>query len=524
MSAQPKLEMSQTKAMLKGIHDLLNTESRKSFLKAVLNDWSDNKKHNIKIKRGFDTACWAFLNNQHHIYLGDAMFRDVQPSASGESYVHSMVFHELGHSRWTSRNMDKVSALLEKMDLPFGLLNLFEDARIEQKWRDMTDLKFDWELMNKPFEIQSAVQCYFAMIFFEGDMDKIVWDGDIDKVQGFYDRSLAAMNTMEVVYIVADWVEEFGKGVQTPETGMPSSDGGADNDSGKDGGDLQHAVQVAISGSLAELDDDAVTVKVIGQSDDGDDDGNGGGAPEGDGGLTDKQKDNERLIDFDNDLMCSYSRVFDKVGATKTAHMIRKIFLTKAFYKSTHRPSKRINKRIFSGNKDVPMYVRKEAKGMNKVKINLIIDCSGSMSGEPIENAVYIAAVFNQLALKGVVDCKVILSEEDVHPYPNINLPVSDDTIGRIGRLGGGEGLERCFNTHLDEMREADFNFVVTDGHLTDGDIKKSYYQSRGIFTIGMYANPEPRGEDLKRWFDVGIVRRDLSSLFSTLLIKMRSR
>lgn len=531
----PSIAQAQSQRYLSEVRALITTEARRGMVMANVRGWCDSKRHNIKLKNGFETACWAYHNNQHHIYIGDAIFGAVKASADGAQYVKALLNHELAHAMWTDRDMASVKNAIDAGKVPFSLFNLFEDARIEHAWRKMTAKFFDWQSMNKPFDIVTPIQSFFAFVFFEGDVSKINWEGDIQLVGEFYQRCCDAKSTLDVIHICKDWIEVFGDDCGDLPDGMPASmgetgeqsddesQGEQDDESTQDEGDLIHAVIVSENASLGDLEDDAVQIQSTPSREV---EGDGISANTQDSESQNLIKANEQLFTLEDDLMSDAPHGYDREYANLKAVQIKRVFYRKSRYRPSDKPSKRLNPKLLSGNKDVPMYRRKKLLAKDNLKVNLIIDCSGSMYGEPMQNANQVCATFNRLAQMGMIDCKVILSRSGISKYPNINLPVSDDTVDYIGNAAGGHGesLEQCFKAHLKDMQRAKYNFVITDGELTDGDIRKPLYQSRGIFTTGLYVCSGNRENDLVRWFDKGIVCSNLETLFANMILELKKR
>lgn len=507
--------------------------TERAHFRAIVNDWCDQLPHIVKLKRNFNTACWTFANNKHHIYIGDSVYHSINQTADKGAYISAFMFHEMAHARYTSRNLKALNGLLHEKSIPFRLLNLFEDARIEDLWRKDTRTLFNWvELMEPLKNIDSPISIYYALIHNEGDF----YEPELphyERVVEYYNRTLRATSTEALIPVLADFIDEFNPDVDDiPETGIPASGqsgepkGDESGDSGQNDGDLSHALEVSINGELGDMDDDCEIVsdgasdendKKSSASDDSVDMAGVKLPANGDSEI----KDNQDKSDLDHDLLLSDSVGIDAKSATKHAMHIKKLFEGKIRPLYTDKPSKRFNKRHF-GNSACKPYRRNVLSGQKRLELTLIIDCSGSMAGLPMQNAREIVSVFNRLCLMGVFKGRVILSEEYQTKYPVLHLPLSDGDIGKIANTGCGEGLERCMRSNLSRLVSSDHVFVITDGRLCDGEIDKGYYQSKGIYTVGLYANEQDVACDLTKWFDVGVVRSDLDSLFSAMANFMR--
>lgn len=502
------------------VNDLIKSTSNSAFVDALINDWCDELKHNIKIKQSYGTACWAFHNNQHHIYIGSDIFNHVLRSADGEKYITALLHHELAHGLWTSRDLVDLSNLLNELEIPFRLFNLMEDARIEHKWRELTSQSFNWQSFEKVCEVNSPIDYYFSLIFFEGEAKPVSVDFDLVRIIEYYHKTINAKSSLDLVPILSDWINEFGDHVSA-NGDSPSPFSGSCG-TGEDVGDLMNAVQVAESGSIEFLDEDSESVE-SGADELSSEKGHVGGKHKA------HDVDNSYELSgsgfpYGHKLIRDYPIELNSSYANDMALRVRHSFRGKQAYKSTHKPSKRLNMRAMSGNKDLPMYSRKLNIVQSKVNVNLIIDCSGSMYYS-MKDATMIVSVFNKLVEKGVVNCNVILSSDDTEQYPVIKLPVEQKQVALIAepQSGHGEGLADCFKANIAYMKAAKYNFVITDGDIVDGPIDKAYYQSRGVFTIGLYSGEDSHCEDLTQWFDIGIKRNDLDSLFSSLVYVLKS-
>ncbi len=184
-------------------------------------------------------------------------------------------------------------------------------------------------------------------------------------------------------------------------------------------------------------------------------------------------------------------------------------------------PSKRLSKRnLASGLTDKIYMSRTEEKGKH-LKLNVIVDTSGSMSGHYIRDAKETIYVMNILAERGIFDGNVILSGTRAHAL--IPMPMPRDQVERIGAFGGGEGIREAFRKFKPEMKAVDFNICLTDGMLTDGHIDKEEMTRQGISITGAYVTGttdtilEFTGS-LGRWFHKSVVRPTTRELIMHLV------
>ena len=483
-----------------------------AHVNATVNKWCDSRKHNIGIKQGFNTACWTYHNGEHRIFVGDQAMDMVTDPCHHERLVESLVYHEMAHALFTERNLAELQTVLSNKRVPFSMFNLFEDVRIEHKWRE-SRCAFDWGEIMKMGAVETPIALLYGLMHLEGALpDHSLVKEEEERVLFFYRQTCHCASSYDVIDLCDRWIEMFGKEMPPESHGDPNQEGQSGTNDEFSGADLRHALQVSQTGEMGELEDGAQFV--VGSTDD-----QVGVESQFDGAPVNQDSENQQK----NSLLLKWSEPVDHKKAAVYAQLIKRCFELPALSMATHLPSKRINKRSLLGIEGVPDYSRKSRKGLSCKKVNLFVDCSGSMEGVPIENARLIIAMFNNLAASGIIECNVILSSSHAKHFNPMKLPVSPKQVGCFARCDGLEHLENCFRANLNLMKSSDVNFVITDGYITDGDVDKGFYSSRGIFTIGLYCNQSSEGNDLKRWFNLGITRPTIEELVTQMVLKIKS-
>lgn len=188
---------------------------------------------------------------------------------------------------------------------------------------------------------------------------------------------------------------------------------------------------------------------------------------------------------------------------------------------NTSNPSKKIRCKVLSTDTTEKIYQNKRGENGKHLKVNLIIDMSGSMNGKPVENAVEMIYIFNELALSKKLTGCVIWSESSNRAKSTFPMP--RDFIKRMLNTGGSEGLGRNLKHYIKELREADENICMTDGQLCDDAILKSFYEKEKIRITGVYVNEDAKDlteytGSLDRWFTRSLVRRNMEELTEKLI------
>ena len=193
---------------------------------------------------------------------------------------------------------------------------------------------------------------------------------------------------------------------------------------------------------------------------------------------------------------------------------------------ATISPSKKLNMKAIITESSEKEYIGNRGEEGKDIKINMIIDRSGSMSGAPTKNSNILVEALNNLAFEyEELDIKIIYSETS--NYFGYDLPVdgiNSKEIWAFDRTGSAEGLHRTFNAHFDRIKQSDINLVYTDGSIMDENIDKAYMKSQEIELTGLYVNSEFTPEDVMRhveqnsqYFTRTIIRKTPEALVNEL-------
>ena len=189
-------------------------------------------------------------------------------------------------------------------------------------------------------------------------------------------------------------------------------------------------------------------------------------------------------------------------------------------------PAKRLNMRNIITEASDKEYITTKGDEGKEIKLNLIIDRSGSMHGSPIYNSNIMVQALNNLAFKyPELDASILLSTTGSNF--KFDLPVDNPDSPQIWNLsntGGAEGLHVTMTEHFARLKESDVNLVYTDGSIQDEAIDKKYMESQEIELVGLYTNEEFTEETLmkhyekcSKYFTKTIIRKDALSLVNEL-------
>ena len=481
------------------------------YLDMLIDGILDDKEYRFGIKKKFNTACWTFNDkDQHQIAIGDQILTNpcVKEDLTEEQkkrYIGSYTRHETYHSLWTLRDFKLIQNILKNEKIPFKLFNLFEDARIEARGRAITGINLNWVEFENLYPAQSPKAFFFHCIQHEGNnIEEISGYERYAKVYTHYFlNAIKCQDTLDLVPLLKEWLEEFKAEQDSSSSEKPEKNDGSPRNS-----DLEHA-------SNSELDEkDFVEVTTTIKSE-----GLNGVVPHE---LHTKNSFTESSNIMDKLCVHCQDSVDQKLVDKLTPLAIKALQHKKAKKRSQGKTTRYLNVKNAIHKKYDRLY-NKKVPGRKKRKINVIVDLSGSMSGEPSLHARTIVAIFNELCAKHIINGNLILSAgRRVHLHGLAPFPVEHEIIKKLEGFANTEELAQTFKVYEAEMKRADINFVITDGMINDDPIDKATLHSKGIYTIGIYVG-NPSDAHLDKWFDMGIAKKTLHEAIDHLIYATKS-
>jgi hypothetical protein len=187
----------------------------------------------------------------------------------------------------------------------------------------------------------------------------------------------------------------------------------------------------------------------------------------------------------------------------------------------------RFDPRLYASRSTDGIFKRKQASADGIPTITTIIDCSGSMSGSPISNAIQLAAVMSRLHARKLVHANILLTGFSSHPSARTNgfkvpVPQPDWVWGHLNARHGAEGISQCFKTFMEDVKKSALVTCFTDADISDKALNPSLWRKHGVQCIGLYVGNLRQLKVLDRYFDRSIVRTNLSDLFTSYLNMVR--
>lgn len=182
-------------------------------------------------------------------------------------------------------------------------------------------------------------------------------------------------------------------------------------------------------------------------------------------------------------------------------------------------PRKHISAKALATDKD-RMYVKKrEAKGKH-IKMNIVVDMSGSMGGSPVKNAVSICYLFNRLAKEGFVTGSIFYSS--CSERYKLKMPADESELLALNYTTTSEGLARTVEHYKEDLRHMNL-ICITDGDIVDEPIQKEFWAKNRITSTGVYVNSGVEdylkySGKMNKWFNHSLVRGSVEDLIQLLI------
>jgi hypothetical protein len=520
--------------------------------------WVD-KRHPCK------TGCWRFdhASGRHEIRLSVICYDTLTKGGAAHGkrvavpdLYRNVYEHEAAHSLYTTKDLEGLGKILAAEKIPWRLMNLFEDCRIERNWilRERAGKSFRWTRWEEhpPVSKMSASSLLFHMktegltrsgyrfprSFIIAHRTHPNWR----KVYDYYRRIVGCGGTEDLVPILKDWLKDF------PATGDDTIEG----EGGAGTGDMGEAIGEATGTHPKDVK--AKDPKGEGASPETK---SGGGKGKG-GKAPGTRAESTKSPTHGRGSGGTASEVVPTIDHETERSLRLAQLLAQAFRKNgviakgpTARPSKRLNLRgLLRGDWSRP-FVGKTIGNTNKPHISFVMDCSGSMGClthldrsrkvalRTDDCGRILARALNELARLGHIT-GVVYGSSDGGCHSRTELPVPDHVLtmdAGLEAFSGSEGIgltlapgckPGCYTkkgsgSFFEEIAaKSKIAIVYTDGCITDAPVNRMPLRARGVYTIGAYAGPDKTAA-LRHHFDYVISRDSLWGVADALVRTLKS-
>lgn len=173
-----------------------------------------------------NTGDWKFESGAHVIRLGNRFHTNiVMPVWGGRgSFLkandkHAIAFaaqilrHEKWHGLATVRDVPALAAACRRDGVPFTVLNVLEDIRIEYKARTVEGEWFNWVRWFKINTAKDALHAILNLKMSEASGWGSQWttsDTDLEDLAVFFEKARNAPDTWAIVKLAKEFVDRFG--------------------------------------------------------------------------------------------------------------------------------------------------------------------------------------------------------------------------------------------------------------------------------------------------------------------------
>lgn len=457
------------------------------------------------------TACWTFKGGHHEISISMDCYTHISlPHADIKSnltsYLKSLYRHERGHALYTARDLKWIQGECVRREIPFDLVNLFEDARIEALMRKEQGVKFRWSNWEQSvIKSDDPVSMFFALIHAENSLvarravraERIHLPSGRcrygSNVEYYYKAALASRSTTALLDVVARFMHIF----EIPKSPKPM--GGIPSHAGS--GDMAAAAEAS---DAPPSDSDGTSV--AGPDKDDKDSKGGRGITQGGraSSANTAQKDCTVKSGWNIEQRknyCEGAAVNLTEAQTVTAALQSMHDRGRGKALSDH--GKRVSMHSLATMRYDKLFIGKAESNKAKPRILVITDMSGSMGGtigDPFNHAMTIN--YGIARSKAVDSVHLFTSKHAARRLEQHEVTI--DELNAAGSHSSSEGIGSYIQRHAHKGLASEYAAIlcITDGDLTDCKPDWSLLERKGLTRIAaVYVGDRDQSKELKRHF-----------------------
>ena len=437
------------------------------------------------------TGTWCFENDSHIIRLGinyiSAMRRDACNARSVTGRERAAVEfgvrilrHEAWHGRVTVRDLNTVAKQCRSRSIPFVLVNLMEDMRLEHLARESENVLFGWHSFMDTSVATNPMHALMNMVLHETphcswftpvNHPKFSTHSEIwrEKVQEFAKRIKAAADTWAVIDIAQEWLEYWrAEGWADDTQRVPKGP----NTSGSIGGDTD--------GSEAAFTQDRTATPTQ---------------------TVSNNSQNTAHVSHREPRRVPAARFTYDAGAGRLnsreaeaiANEMRTILArtTSQHSARTSTSGSRLHIAGIAANSERAF--RSYGKTGGKPYLVTLLDFSGSMARDWHTHGRLFAAAVLRLLRSGQIEGKVFATGGGM--LAEIPATTTDDQLSALSPHLQGENIRDSLTALRRDIEQANAVLVYTDGELIDGHVDAGEWRRKGVDLVGSVVIPAHKGE-----------------------------
>lgn len=454
-----------------------------------------NEKLKVQVQTGGVTGTWYWdtKRSRHTIALGDRFINTMKAhpcNARSQSGIErarvlfgeQILRHEAWHGRVTVRDLKAVAAQCKTRSIPFLLVNLMEDMRLEHLARQAEGLSFGWwKYMDRPTAtcpltaLQDMIlnESYYCRSFAYPNPKAKAW---ADKVSQFAERIRAAADTFVVIDLAQEWLEYW------------AAEGWGRDKQGVMGNDIHATDRIGADsdGSLLVLDTNRqrteAAIHTASVNARGNDLPNGSRSP--------RRDTTERFKSYTG------NQPIDARQADEIAQQMREIVARTASQRSARTSVSGSRLHLAGIASHSEQVFRSYGKTGGKPHLVVLMDFSGSMSRDWAQHGRYFAAAVLRLLRNGTITGKMYATGGGY--LAEIPAATSDEALNALSPSKQGENIRDSLTALRQELTGANAVVIYTDGELMDGHVDAGEWRRKGVDLVGAVVIPAHKSENFR--------------------------
>lgn len=182
---------------------------------------------------------------------------------------------------------------------------------------------------------------------------------------------------------------------------------------------------------------------------------------------------------------------------------------------------------LLPGGDATTPFLEQKRQGRAKRKIEMVLDCSGSMGSandDPMGYGRELVAALSDLSRSGLVKGGVMLTAvvSGKAQWEHFTLPMRREDICRMQGFASAEGIAHALESNVGRLRQAHRVFLYSDGCITDRQPNKQFLRTQGVEVIGLYCGEPEAAEDLAAHVKRSIIRKTPEDLALAMLKELK--
>lgn len=435
------------------------------------------------------------------------------------------LYHEYGHALFTSVDLKKIDEICKKNDVPFDMINIFEDMRIEHLvsthfLQGLTILDYcdvPENLRMKPIESSDS---FFSVLLktlgAQGDVEPYAFTNPYYlTIKEYYMRAIFCKNTDEIVALSIEFYHKFKDMLQeltkqeksknidkkkniSVQIGSHADFRNAlmeDNDDTPESSvtlslceNETNSIELVFTSDMLTNQDlrktiiqEGKEIKISSKKNPEQEatiNMDSSPNPKTENNISiQKESNSETLINLKSTKTPLVSSKFVE-ETQKICDKLQELLITQKKTKANYYSGDVVVDNIIALSAktdiDLPLYENTQIIFSKMASLHIIVDLSASMNGLPTRNVQKILFALNELATSYELDVKVTFSKVnngDIALYQTVAFPVNYKSLFTISANGSSEGLSNaCKNSIQENALKKDFIFFFTDGKLSNKD------------------------------------------------------